>query len=220
MRDLLDHGAEVDAATEYGETALISAAFSGQKAACCLLLERGADPTARDANGNTAAKWAAKKAHYTLAYMLWRARKVSVVPPSTPTLNQGSAGEGTHSITASTDDDAADLSALLRRIDSLNNQLIRLAQMGTLGANRGLISELTAAIRALAAHPTDGAAARATSAIGDATEAFRNFGFPEAAELRTAASEVLKSMGEVAHYHIGRGLRDPDPDVREAFRRI
>ena len=145
MRDLVDHGAEVDAATIYGETALISAAFSGQRAACHLLLERGADPAARDANGNTAAKWAAKKGRYALAYVLWHARKVAVVPRSTPTRSPGGDG-GTDATAASTDHDAADLSALLRRVDSLNNQLIRLAQMGTLGANRGLISELTAAI--------------------------------------------------------------------------
>ena len=146
IRDLIDNGAEVDAATIYGETALISAAFSGQKAACRLLLERGADPATRDANGNTAAKYAAKKGHYALAYTLWRARKVAVVSRSTSTPNPGGTDKGTDAIAASTDHDAADLSALLRRIDSLNNQLIRLGKMGALGANCGVISELTAAI--------------------------------------------------------------------------
>jgi ankyrin repeat protein len=75
VAELIDKGAEIDAATEYGETALISAAFAGQSSACQLLLDRGADPRATDSKGNTAARWAAKKGHYKLAFTLWRATR-------------------------------------------------------------------------------------------------------------------------------------------------
>jgi hypothetical protein len=72
MNWLLDGGAEPDAlvATRTADgavgghyTALVGAAVVGQLGAVRLLLDRGADPSLADSNGNTALMWAAANGH-------------------------------------------------------------------------------------------------------------------------------------------------------------
>jgi ankyrin repeat protein len=70
-RALLDRGVAVNAAPERGTTALHVAAFHGRSELVELLLERGADATARDAVfGGTAAGWAHAGGHPELAERL------------------------------------------------------------------------------------------------------------------------------------------------------
>ena len=57
-RALLDHGADVDAGGN-GMTPLMLAAMCGHREVVALLLERGADPGARSANGHSARELAA-----------------------------------------------------------------------------------------------------------------------------------------------------------------
>ena len=54
MKELLAHGAAVDAPARDGATPLIWAASQGKKEAVALLLQQGADVNARDADGVTA----------------------------------------------------------------------------------------------------------------------------------------------------------------------
>ncbi len=50
---LLEHGADADAQTEFGQTPLFSKAAVGNLESAKLLLEKGASPTHRDGSGNT-----------------------------------------------------------------------------------------------------------------------------------------------------------------------
>jgi tetratricopeptide (TPR) repeat protein len=59
VRLLLAKGANIEARTGSGQTALIEAAASGKTAAARLLLEKGADIEARSNDGGTALLWAA-----------------------------------------------------------------------------------------------------------------------------------------------------------------
>ena len=54
IEDLLDRGADIEARTGEGTTALMFASGGGQVAAVELLLDRGADIEARNDDGNTA----------------------------------------------------------------------------------------------------------------------------------------------------------------------
>jgi ankyrin repeat protein len=54
VRELLDHGADVNRADPDGTTPLMMAAGYGQAGIVSLLLERGADPRRRDTRGRTA----------------------------------------------------------------------------------------------------------------------------------------------------------------------
>ena len=60
VRLLLEHGAEVDAKNESGETALMVAASNGYEKNVTLLLEHGADADLRNADGKTARELAAR----------------------------------------------------------------------------------------------------------------------------------------------------------------
>jgi ankyrin repeat protein len=55
---LLDHGADANAKTPGGYTALMSAPLNGQKAMVQLLIDRGADISAKDVSGRTAVEYA------------------------------------------------------------------------------------------------------------------------------------------------------------------
>jgi ankyrin repeat protein len=58
---LLKKGADINATTQQGGTALHRAAHKGHEAAIRLLLEKGADIKATDTDGRTALRWAAYK---------------------------------------------------------------------------------------------------------------------------------------------------------------
>ena len=66
-RRLLDAGAEVDRRNGAGQTALMMAALFAQEPIIDMLLEAGADPTARDAAGNDAAGGARAQGSLALA---------------------------------------------------------------------------------------------------------------------------------------------------------
>ena len=51
---LLDHGADVNARDQFGDTPLIVACAKGNAATAALLLARGADPSLKDQEGRTA----------------------------------------------------------------------------------------------------------------------------------------------------------------------
>ena len=70
VRDQLGAGADINARTPAGQTALIRAAFFGHADVVRLLLEAGADVRVRDTLGLTAAEWAARKGHDDLARLL------------------------------------------------------------------------------------------------------------------------------------------------------
>ena len=67
---LLDHRADVAAATNNGRTVLICAAFGGHEAVTKLLLDHGADVAAADNNGQTALMHAAFGGHEAVAKVL------------------------------------------------------------------------------------------------------------------------------------------------------
>lgn len=68
--ELVQHGADVNAATQYGETALISAAYYGKTNTVKALLSHGADPKMTDAQGNKASAWARQNGHISTANFL------------------------------------------------------------------------------------------------------------------------------------------------------
>jgi outer membrane protein assembly factor BamB len=71
VRKLLDEGAPVDAKTRYGATALSFACDKGQLEVVKLLLERGADPNAKDTfYGANPLSWAAQRGAVEVARLL------------------------------------------------------------------------------------------------------------------------------------------------------
>jgi hypothetical protein len=69
-KDLLKRGADPNAATVDGYTALMYAAIEGQVDIAAKLLETGADPNARTANGETALMLAARTAWQPMVNLL------------------------------------------------------------------------------------------------------------------------------------------------------
>ena len=67
---LIDQGADVNALDQRGRTPLIWAAIAGRDASVDTLLENGADPVIADADGKTAASYAAAEGHTGLARRL------------------------------------------------------------------------------------------------------------------------------------------------------
>ena len=63
---LLKHGAEVDATTENGSTALFFASRYGHEAVVDLLLANKADPTIANERDETAVDWAVKSGNSTI----------------------------------------------------------------------------------------------------------------------------------------------------------
>ena len=63
VRYLLEHGAELEAATKKGYTALHGAAWYGHLEVCMYLLEHGAETGAQIKNGSTALHFAAQGGH-------------------------------------------------------------------------------------------------------------------------------------------------------------
>jgi ankyrin repeat protein len=60
---LIEEGAYVNAVDELGTTSFMNCIMNGEAGLCKLLVERGADPTARRSNGGTALHAAAQKGH-------------------------------------------------------------------------------------------------------------------------------------------------------------
>lgn len=94
IRHLLAAGAQVDAATEDGRTALMAAAASGNIDVVQLLLDAGADPNAEDNDGRTPYRWALDGNNQDIADLLrgltnaaeaaempWRLNKERLTPP-------------------------------------------------------------------------------------------------------------------------------------------
>lgn len=73
--ELIKHGVNINFARPNGETALITAAFHGNKSTIKLLLENGANPYSKDFNGNSAYDWAKKNNHKDVASELNFTRK-------------------------------------------------------------------------------------------------------------------------------------------------
>jgi ankyrin repeat protein len=67
---LLEAGADVDAQTAHGETALMYAAYAGRTEKVKVLLEYGADPNLTNMQGETALKMAKKKGHADIMQLL------------------------------------------------------------------------------------------------------------------------------------------------------
>jgi ankyrin repeat protein len=72
---LQQHPSIIDAEADNGLTALIVAAFNGQKSTVALLLENGADPDKKTAEGRTALKAANREGQTEIAAMLKEASK-------------------------------------------------------------------------------------------------------------------------------------------------
>lgn len=60
---LIEHGAEIDSVTGYGETPLISAAVYGNLSTAKILINHGADRTKKTLEGKTASQYALSKGH-------------------------------------------------------------------------------------------------------------------------------------------------------------
>lgn len=101
-RMLLEKGAIVNAPAPDGTTALMMAAFSGQRDMVQLLLDRGADPTAVNLQKLTAADWARERGHGPLADDLTELAKRTqarregreVAPPPAPRTQPAPASSG------------------------------------------------------------------------------------------------------------------------------
>ena len=77
VRQLLRQGADVNGRNALGDTPLKAAAYTGQADMVRLLLESGADSTAKDfIQGKTASQWAHKLGHegVILAFSEWNAK--------------------------------------------------------------------------------------------------------------------------------------------------
>jgi ankyrin repeat protein len=70
VQHLLDHGADIDATSPTGNTALIYAAAHGYSELAQLLVDRGADLDARGYIGNTALIYAAQEGHAEIVRLL------------------------------------------------------------------------------------------------------------------------------------------------------
>ncbi len=68
--ELINHGADVNATTQFGETALISAAYRGKTSTVRILLSHGADPLLASKNGITASSWATRRGYPETASLL------------------------------------------------------------------------------------------------------------------------------------------------------
>ena len=80
---LIEAGSKVDSPSTSGLTPLILASRAGHAKTVALLLDRGADPTARDLSGRTALDWAIelrRRDVITLLRTAGSARKVSTIP--------------------------------------------------------------------------------------------------------------------------------------------
>ena len=80
MRMLMAHGADVNAASPTGWTALMLAALGGHMESIDMLLEAGADVNARTAAGTTAISVALDRGHFDVAERLELARRRSRNP--------------------------------------------------------------------------------------------------------------------------------------------
>ncbi|MCF3607069.1 ankyrin repeat domain-containing protein [Planktothrix agardhii 1033] len=67
---LLDTGADIQAKTNFGLTALMGAAGSGHKPIVELLLNSGADLTRKDQNSWTALIWASSEKHTEIVELI------------------------------------------------------------------------------------------------------------------------------------------------------
>ena len=74
IEEAINNGANVDARTDDGKTALIWAAWNGYSESAEILLRHGADVNARDNQGRTALIWAAWNGHSKAAEVLLRYR--------------------------------------------------------------------------------------------------------------------------------------------------
>jgi len=74
MRLLVEHGADVNARTNWDATPLHIAAFNGRTAAAQFLLDHGADTTVRDQHGQTPLDLAMSKGHAACAETLRRSQ--------------------------------------------------------------------------------------------------------------------------------------------------
>ena len=75
VKTLVDFGANIEEADQYGATALIMAASEGHVETVKILLERGADPHARDRNSWTALMWAQSMRHAEVISVLAKYEK-------------------------------------------------------------------------------------------------------------------------------------------------
>lgn len=89
LRDLLDHGADVDEPGIWGHTPLMMAAWAGRAAAVSHLIARGANPNAFVGQGSTppqsghrvtAYDYAARQGHCGIADFLWERMDRSLRP--------------------------------------------------------------------------------------------------------------------------------------------
>jgi len=69
---LLDAGANMNAGTPYGDTALMAAALKGRLAVVELLLRHGADAMRRNQAGAPAVDWAVERGHFEIADLIER----------------------------------------------------------------------------------------------------------------------------------------------------
>ena len=67
---LIEGGADVNAANQSGQTALMMAALFGRGEIVSLLLAHGADPNVRDASGKTARDLVLDQGHAAMARLL------------------------------------------------------------------------------------------------------------------------------------------------------
>ncbi|MEM4626579.1 MAG: ankyrin repeat domain-containing protein [Candidatus Bilamarchaeaceae archaeon] len=73
VKRLIERGADVNAKTGWGKTALMRAAMGGHTETAKLLIERGADVNAKSNNGETALMYALVKGHPEIAELLRKA---------------------------------------------------------------------------------------------------------------------------------------------------
>jgi ankyrin repeat protein len=82
LKSLLDRGADVNVqGGDFGRTALLMATTTGRDDVVKLLLEKGANPSAKDQLGNTVLRWAKKQGDSSIVKLL---EKVSGEEPPTP----------------------------------------------------------------------------------------------------------------------------------------
>ena len=76
IRELLANGANVDAKSKYGETALFWAACSGKVDIATFLIEKGADVDAKDKNNETAVEVAIRCDRHQIAELIENSKKI------------------------------------------------------------------------------------------------------------------------------------------------